>query len=235
MPSALAGVAVKSIKSLLNDEQGTNWGDYKLYPKLRIAYQEMMNEFVLAGVPIINQNTTTPLTVAAITVDDNNVDLSTTAGYPTDMLEPIWMKERAVGQANKDFVDMTQVDFIPQVSLSGIQLIWWAWEHGTILLRGCTSPVQVIIRYKRQLSPPNVPTDDLIVPLAETFLAPETAYMALTSTPNYDEKVARSLKALAERNLENIVSQAVRGLQNLPSKRRPYHRGHGRSRAIRDF
>jgi hypothetical protein len=151
------------------------------------------------------------------------------------MYEPVWMKERQVGQQNQDFVDMTKVDFIPQLPLSDVQLIWWAWMNGTIMLRGCTTPVQVQIRYRQILTPPVKRTDNLIVTLAENFLGPETAYLAMCSLPDGNMQIIKSMKLLAERNLENVIAEAVKGLLNLPAKRRPYHRGRGRSRAIRDF
>jgi len=230
---ALANVALATARTHLNDEQGTNWTTQKLMPKLQSAYNEMLNELVRNSVPIINA-VSTILTVPANAVDDNNVDLSTVAGYPTNIYEPIWMKERAVGQLNQDFVDMTKVDFIPQTPL-GVQLAWWAWIGGTVMLRGALLPNQIQFRYRRILSPPKTVNDDLVVTLAETFLGPETAYLCIASLPNFDKGVAEAMKALAERNLDNIIGEAVRGLQNLPANRRPYHRGRGRSRAIRDF
>jgi len=232
--SVKASVALNFSRTLLNDEQGTNWHDQKLFPKLKVAYNQMLNEIVANGVPIINA-TSTIFQVNAISVDDNNVDLSTQAGYPTNMLTPIWMKERAVGQSNKDFVDMTEVEFVPNVSLASNQLIWWCWIGGIILVRGATTPVQVQIRYRRQLTPPVAVTDDLVVTLAETYLGPQTAYIAMTSLPNYDMNIAASLRDQAKENLDNVIRAAVQQLENLPAKRRPYHRGRGRSRAIRDF
>lgn len=237
--SATAKTALQLAKTHLNDEYGRNWTDPKLFPKLQAAYAEMMGELTTNGVPIIN-NVSTIMTVIANTVDDNNVDLSNPASisagtYPTNMLEPIWMKERALGQANQDFVDMLKVDYIPQVSLSDTQLIWWSWMNGVIMLRGCTTPVQVQLRYRQQLQPPKKYTDLLVVTNAETFLGAETAYLAMASLPDGNRTIITALKSLAERNLENVIAEAVKGLQNLPAKRRPYHRGRGRSRAIRDF
>lgn len=228
-----ASIALSQARTHLNDEMGSQWPDQKLLPKLQAAYREMMNEFEVNAIPLLNA-VTSVITVPPQTVDDNNLDLSTVAGYPTDILEPIWMKERAIGQMDADFVDMTKVDFIPNITL-GTELIWWSWIDDTIMLRGALNSTQVQIRYKRYIQPPNFVTDSLIVPLSETFLGPETAYLALISVPNSSEKVIDGIKSLAERNLDNVVREAVLQLQNLPAKRRPYHRGRGRSRAIRDF
>jgi hypothetical protein len=237
--SATAKTALTLARTHLNDEMGRNWPDQKLMPKLQAAYQEMMAELTTNGVPIIN-NVSTIMTVIANVVDDNNVDLSQPASisagtYPTNMLEPIWMKERSVGQANADFVDMTKVDYIPQLPLSGNQLVWWAWMNGVIMLRGCLTPVQVQLRFRQILTPPKKNTDLLTVTNAETFLGAETAYLAMISLPDGNRGIITGVKSLAERNLENVIAEAVKGLQNLPAKRRPYHRGRGRSRAIRDF
>ena len=228
-----ANIALEMARTHLNDELGSLWPDTKLLPKLRAAYREMMNELELNDIPLFN-NVTGVLTVNALTTDDANLDMSTVIGYPTNMIEPIWLKERAIGQMNADFVDMTQVDFIPNIA-KGNQLIWWSWMNGTIMLLGALVNTQVQLRFRQALTPPNTVNDSLVVTLSESFLGPETAYMAMISTRNFDQGVAGALKSLAERNLENIIADAVKSLQNIPAKRRPYHRGRGRSRAVRDF
>jgi len=238
VPAAIANEALKIARTHLNDEHGSLWPDWKIMPKLRAAYREMMNEFERNNIPVVN-NVSTIMTVVANTVDDNSIDMSTpaniTAGtFPTDMLEPIWMKERAIGQMNADFVDMTKVDFIPNIPL-GNELVWWSWIGSTIMLRGAFVPTQVQLRYKRVLTPPNAAGDSLTVPLAETYLGAETAYLCLASLPNSSQTQMEAIKALGERNLDNLLADAIQGLQTLPAKRRPYHRGRGRSRAVRDF
>ena len=49
------------------------------------------------------------------------------------MILPIWMKERQLGQWNQDFVDMVEVDFLPNIDLD-VYLHYWCWYQNTILL-----------------------------------------------------------------------------------------------------
>src|SRR5438105_2356927 len=101
-------------RTLLNDDDASNWTDQKLRFKAKQAFKELEAELILAGIPIIS-STTTVITVPSVSDNDNSQDLSTISGYPTDMIMPIWLKERQVGQTNRDFVDMIEVDFIPNL------------------------------------------------------------------------------------------------------------------------
>src|SRR5258708_4690189 len=116
MSVAFLSDAYKRARTLLNDDDANNWPDHRLYTKAVLAFEELEAELIIAGIPIIN-SVSVILTVPAVTIDDNNLDLSTVTGYPTDMILPIWMKERQVGQQNRDFIDMVEVDFIPNIDL----------------------------------------------------------------------------------------------------------------------
>lgn len=211
-------------RTLLNDDDATNWPDYRLRPKAVIAFEDLEAELTLAGVPIIN-TASAILQVPAMTLDDINLDLSTVLNYPNDLLLPIIIKERQLGQQNRDFVDMVECDYIPNVAI-GSTLNYWSWNQNTILVRGCMNVVEVQIRYKRLLSTPQVNTDSIIVPLAQLYLSYRIASLA---SPNggYD--------AMATYNLDRIIRINIKQRQNTPAKRRPYHRGHGTNRTLRDY
>jgi hypothetical protein len=230
MVNLLGDVLTRS-RSYLNDDDQTNWPDVRLVPKARIAFEEMEAQLVLNGLPIIH-SVTAVITVPAWTFDDQSQDLSTVSGYPTDILLPIWMKERQIGEMNRDFVDMVEVDFIPNIDLD-INLRYWCWYQNTILLRGSFNSNQVQLRYQRYLPIPQINTDSIIVPLCQLFLAPRTAALAYQSVGN-DAKWA-ALNGEASVNLDTIIRFNVKELQNTPAKRRPYHRGGGRNRVLRDY
>src|ERR1039458_2830789 len=115
----------KQARTLLNDDDATNWPDYRLHSKAIVAFEELEAELIVAGIPIIHSISAIinvppvvpPVTFPPISQDNSNLDLSTIPGWPTDMIFPIWVKERQVGQFNQDFVDMTEVDFIPNIDL----------------------------------------------------------------------------------------------------------------------
>jgi len=225
------GDVYKRARSLLNDEEAANWTDYKLSLKAVIAFEELEAELILAGIPIIH-SISAILTVPAMTTDDLNQDLSTVAGYPTDLIIPIWLKERQVGQQNQDFIDMVEVDFIPNIALD-VYLHYWCWYQNTIMLRGSLNANQVELRYQRYLPIPGVNTDSVIVPLGQLFLANRIAALAYYSAGN--RQAWMDLSDTAMTNLNRIIDMNVKELQDLPAKRRPYHRGQGRNRVLRDF
>jgi hypothetical protein len=221
----------KQARTLLNDDEATNWPDYKLHSKAVIAYEELEAELVVAGIPII-QGVSVIMTVPAMVSDDNNLDLSTVPYYPQDMLLPIWMKERQLGQQNRDFVDMVEVDFIPNIDID-IYLHYWCWYQNTILVRGCYNETQVQLRYQRYLPVPGVNNDSLVVPLGQLYVAPRVAALAAQSVGN--KALWTDLTATASAGLAKILDMNIKELQDMPAKRRPYHRGYGRNRVLRDF
>lgn len=231
MAIALLGDVFKRARAILNDDESNNWTDYKLITKAVIAFEELEAELILAGIPIIHAISTI-LTVPAMTSDDINLDLSTVVGYPNDIIIPIWLKERLVGQQNQDFVDMVEVDFIPNIAID-VYLHYWSWFQNTIMLRGALNATQVEIRYQRYLPTPGVNTDSVLVPLGQLFLANRVAALAAYSVG--DRQRWQDLSATATMNLDRIIDMNIKELQDLPAKRRPYHRGYGRNRVLRDF
>lgn len=228
---ATAAQVLNSARTHLNDELGLNWNDTKLLPKLQEAHRELRAQLVLVGIPVVDEFSII-MTVPALTTDDSNQDLSVVAGYPTDMIIPIWIKERQVGQRNVDFHDMTQVDTIPYMDKS-TYLGYWAWLEEVIVVRGALNSNQIQIKYGRNIPTPVVNTDNIGFMYGELFLSYRTAALAAGSTGN-DQKNTY-LTSQAERNLDTVIRMNIKSLQNLPAKRRPYHRGKGRNRVIRAF
>ena len=218
-------------RGYLNDDEAANWTDYKLASKAVMAFEELEAELIIAGIPIIH-SVTSVLTVPAITTDDINLDMSTVTGYPQDMILPIWLKERQVNQMNRDFVDMVETDFLPNIDRDNY-LHYWCWFQNTIMLRGSMVDNQVQMRYQRYLPVPGVNTDSILVPLGQLYLAPRTAALAAYSA--HDRQTWEDLTLEAKDNLERIRVMNIKELQNTPAKRRPYHRGYGRNRVLRDF
>jgi hypothetical protein len=219
----------------LNDDDSSNWPDPRLIPKAQQAFEELEAELILAGIPIINKQDAI-FTVPAYDINVNNgvpLDLSTLPGYPTDMIMPIIMKERAPWEQWRDFIDMIETDFAP-ITSSDRRLRYWTWYQGKIVVMGATENRQVLLRYQRFLPVPGMNTDSIIVPLGQLHLSYRTAAIAAASQPNM-RQLAMDLDQRAQINLDKIVRMNIKQQQNLPTKRRPYHRGYGRNRVLRDF
>lgn len=219
----------------LNDDEGTNWPDYRLIPKAQQAFEELEAELYLAGIPLINQQNVIML-VPAYSINMNNgvpLDMSTLPGYPRDMILPIILKERGPWEQWRDFVDMIESDFAP-ITSTDTRLRYWHWTGGKIWLMGCLNDRQVLIRYQRFLQLPGVNTDSISVPLGQLHLSYRTAALAAASIPEM-KALGVDLDTRATINLDKIVRMNIKQQQNLPTKRRPYHRGAGRNRVLRDF
>lgn len=222
-------------RTLLNDDDSTTWPDWRLIPKAQAAFEELEADLILAEIPIISQQNTIML-VPAYNINANNgvpLDLSTLPGYPRNMIMPIWMKERWPGQEWRDFVDMVECDFTP-ITTTDVYLRYWTWYNGKLAVLGAMNNVEILLRYQMFLPLPGVDTDTISVPLGQLFLSFRVAALAAASLPEM-KAFALDLDTRAASNLDKIVRMNIKQQQNLPAKRRPYHRGHGRNRVLRDF
>lgn len=217
----LVGTVLSQARTLLNDDGALNWPDPKLIPKVQQAFNQMQADLLIAGIPIIN-SVSVIITVPLLATDDLTVDLSLVSGYPTDMIMPIEMKERTVGATQSSFIDMLEVDAIPQVDRT-TTLRYWCWQQQTIILRGATAANQIMLRYQRLLNLPTLNTDNTSVILSELYLSYKVA--ALASLSSRDTVIADKFDGIANSNLYKIVQMNVKQQQNLPTKRQPYHRG----------
>lgn len=206
---------LESARIHLNDEMGLLWPDNRLLPKFQEAHRELKNELILNGIPVIHEVSVILTVVAGIS------DLTTIANYPSDLLIPINLKERQVGGQLVDFTDMTQVNFLPDVQ-SDITLNSWTWLNEKILVSAATQNNEVQIRYTREMTVPIQVNDNIGVLLGESFLSYRTSALAALSVKDYDQ--ATALDLIAKDNLQNVIAFNVKGLQNIPARRRPYHR-----------
>ena len=206
---------LESARIHLNDEMALQWPDNRLLPKFQEAHRELKNELILNGIPVVHEVSVILTVLAGVT------DLTTIANYPADLLIPIWLKERQVGGTAVDFTDMTQVNFIPDVQQEQT-LNNWCWIGEKIITIGALSDREVQIRYDRDLTFPIQVNDTIGVLLGETFLSYRTSALAALSVKDYDQ--AQALDSIAKANLDNVIAFNVKGLQNLPGRRRPYHR-----------
>lgn len=212
----LAGKILDLARTHLNDDGGTNWPDPNLLPKLQEAHNEMTMELLANGIPVIHEVSTVLLVPAG------TLDLTTVTNYPTDLVTPIRLKERFVGQQTNDFINMVAVDFIPQVQ-QDIRLIWYSWMKEKIFLLGALADVEVLLTYERSLPVPQTVADLVDFLYAELFLSHRTASLAYNAAGQFDKGERYAASAIA--NLSKVIRMNVnRTMQPLPAKARGYHR-----------
>lgn len=220
-----AGEVLVSARTHLNDDEGILWPDHKLFPKLREAHRQLQLHLIQNGVPI-TKSVSQVITVPTDSMFDV-IDCSLINNYPGDLLVPIWLKERSAGQRDEDFVDMIEVDFLPQLQPSDT-LTRWTWENQRIKVIRPTQEREVLIRYRAYIRNPLALTDPVGPFFGELYLSYKTAALAVGSlTPRDTERIAY-LEGQASSNLDNILANAAIQAQGLPTKRRPYHRGRSR-------
>jgi hypothetical protein len=229
---SMLGDVFAQTRSILNDDDAANWPDPRLMGKARFAFQELESELLLWGIPLLHTNILSMDVPAVSSTSTTDLDLSTLPGYPVDMILPIWMKERMKNETRENFVDMVETSFIPNVSVD-TALRYWTWREGRIYLLGALVDNQIQLRYQRLLPSPGVNTDSIFVPLGQLFLAYRVASLAMESLKEWDSSDRFML--MAKENLDRLMRHNVKQQQNVPAKRRPYHRGLGRTRVLRDY
>ncbi len=223
----LVDTVMMAARTHLNDDSAINWPDTNLLPKLQEAFRDLRLELELNGIQVTNEVS------ANITVSAGTTDLTTVIGYPTDLITPIWMKEKQVGETDSYFLDMTPIDFIPDVD-QDITLNWWSWQRNKILLLGALNDVVVQLRYHRDLTLPILNSDNIGVILGESYLSYRTAAIAFFSVK--DIQSFTIMNAQAETNKAKLIQFfTTYEKQLLPAKRQAYHRRNWFKNAIRSI
>jgi hypothetical protein len=201
--------ALQIARSLLNDDLGTKWPDSVLFPRLQIAHRQMQAALLLNSIPVIKSKSAIILVPA----------FSTVLGVyqPTDLIEPISMKERDPGGSMDDFDDMTEVAFIPELE-QDTNLIYWSWIGEGIKFLGATVDKEVLLRYTSSLALPQTVNDSIFFLGGEIYLGYKIASMCSRDVVTFYNE--------AEKALEILIRTNVKGMQGIAHRRLPYrHRG----------
>lgn len=171
--SAPASVALDEARSLLDDTAGNVWTDAFLLLKLQQAHRELQVQLRSVAAPV-TRGTITSLVTALTTA---------LATPPTDIIEPIKLWEKAIGDPDSNYVLMTEYDPLPIFAQTS-RLIYWKWTQEALEFLGATVDRTVKIYYKRQITIPGSGTDPIGFIAGENFLGPRIAALAFGSTGN---------------------------------------------------
>lgn len=214
--TATVDTVMMAARTHLNDDSGINWPDPNLLPKLQEAYRDLLLELELSGIQVIQ------VLSVNITVPTNTTDLTTIGTYPTDVISPIALNEKLVGEADEFFVPMTSKDFIPNIAQT-TRLNYWSWRQNKIYLLGALNATVVQLQYRASLAVPTLNTDPIGVNLGESYLSYRTAAIACNAAKDY--KGRDEMNIIAATNLAKLLKYYVTyEKQLLPTKRMPYHR-----------
>ena len=197
--------------ALLNDPSRTTFTYADMLPYFKIAWRELQTFLVSNGITDVDEYTTTALTISADTKEWTNT--------PIDLLFPIKMWERAVGESVDDWVEMDER--IPDPSeAQETELEIWYFKEGNIWFRGANSIREVILRYQRELTA--IVSENTAIPVrgSISFLAFRTAGIIARVRGNKGR--ANDLDADAKMYLDSTVAAKVKDMQGDPVRPRRY-------------
>lgn len=224
---ATATAALDSARAYLNDTGKQIWTDAVLLPYLKEAHKDLLLVLWLNGLPVVREKSAV-INVTAIT--------GLTLTLPSDLLEPIWLKERAQGSSvNISWIPMSETDFEPDIQ-QDTTLRYWAWREEQIKLVGATTAREVLLQYWKSIADIVDATSPLGFILSEVFLGPQCAGYAAGSVGNITLAgellfINGQTVGVAGSKLDMIVRASIKGQQNLPARRIPYRR-FARSRLV---
>ncbi len=163
--------ALSHARSLLNDGEARVFTDDLLQPFAMLAYRKVIDEMAAHNLSFDEALATVTYTTAATPPSD----LSTQTGYPTDMWQPLILRERK--DSSEQWMDMQRVDRLPARD-PGRALYEWEWRGNVIHVVGATENCQVEIRYEQVPAELLAPSDPLRVTGGEPILAFFTAAQA---------------------------------------------------------
>ena len=197
--------------ALLNDPDKVTFTYAVMLPFFKIAWRELQTFLVSNGIKDVDEYTT-----AALTITTNTKQWTDT---PTDLLFPIKMWERAVGESDEDWVEMEER--IPDPSeAQETELEVWYFKEGDIWFRGADTDREVILRYQKELAAISSESTAIPVRGSISFLSFRTAGIIARARGNKSR--ANDLDVDAKMHLDSTIATKVKDEQGLPVRPRRY-------------
>lgn len=223
--SLVASSVMDLSASLMNDTARTVYTYTAQLPYLRMALNELQEEFELNNIPVTN------VTSAAVTVLTGVTAISPIDGigagpapnYPDNLIEIQQLWERLSG-SSEPYIPVTQMEFLPHNldDLSTSEIQYWAFKEQRITFVAASTDRQVKIDYVARLFSDNINENSLIgVINAESFLMYRTAALCSRFIGENPDR-ANDLNTFAELSRDRAVGISTKGRQSSPARRRPF-------------
>ena len=171
---SLLSVAYTQAAGLLNDPVQLEWTDAVMLPRAKKAHVELQVRLYEFGLSVMKEVT------ADITVTAGLDELPTP---PADLIEPIFLKEKAVAAADSTYIDMDEKSYIPHVA-EAATIRYWAWREEKVKLMKATANRVVQMRYTKGLAALTSGTSPIGVIFGEAFMGPRIASICYQSVVN---------------------------------------------------
>lgn len=211
-PTLLASDVMDDAAALMNDVAKVLYSYTNQLPYLKLAHEDLVMKLKSNGVPAIDEMS------GALTVNALAVTLATP---PSDMLVPLALEERAVGEGDDDWVPMERKDWEPTVQ-QDTTLRYWTWRELEIKFVGATENRQVRVKYRKYLTSPSGSGSAITMYDARSYLGKRQAMYCARFIGENEER-AQFCGGLAEEALHDLLSSAINVQQDKPVRPRPFN------------
>lgn len=217
----LAGTVLATSSSLLNDTARTVYTYAVGVPYLNIALQELREFYELHGIASTKTTSAIITMVAGKTVIAFNA-VAPEPSLPSDLVEPnqLWEREQGIDP----WRPMVHREFLPH-HLEGedsSRFTYYTWNSQQIEVLSCNRANEIKIDYIKQLFTPIVDETSVInVINAQTFLEFRTAAL-MAEFIERNKESSDNLNVYAKLAIERATGIAVKGKQNVVTRRRPF-------------
>ena len=207
--------------SLMNDTAKQKYTYTAMLPYFNMALARMAEHLEISEIPVMEATSTTfPVTVGTKVI-------SSTV-YPTDLIEIQQLWERLSG-SNEPWAPMYKRDFLPHYldDLPTSDLVYWTWINQEITTFGATTPRQIKMDYIKQGFANNITSTATIINVMNSrdYLMFKTAALCSRYIGENPTR-ADSLEGEAEMGRELMVGIAVKGKQDVQTRRKPFMAGY---------
>jgi hypothetical protein len=222
---------------IYTDDWPQTWGYMSLAKRMCEQYladngvEFNVKEVILSGLtPVTSTDPSVQVYISQTGYFDGS-NQHNTPTLPGDLITPLRLFERVMNATNTGYCQVTPAnDGIPPALSQGQQFRFWDWRTDTIFLPGATQTNQLRLRYVS--FSPDIDGPTAVIPFRRlgVALAYMTAFIFLGAREDVESAGA---KAIADEQLDLIVTQTVRKKQRRGVQKRPYGGRGGRSGAGR--
>src|SRR4030095_298189 len=225
----LASTVMDGAAALLNDPNLTKYTYAAQLPYLRLAVQELQEEFERSGISTVQLSSTVIQIDAGTTeITYNAAGTPTAPALPSSMVEPsqLWERNRDIDP----FIPMQRVPYLPH-NLEGIetnQFTYFVWQDQKIIVLPATQNNDIKIDYIKQLFETVTDQNTQInVINGKSFLEYRTAALCCEFIER-NLTSANGLNTYAVLAMDRATGISAKGKQSIVTRRRPFRAGYKR-------
>lgn len=194
----LSDVLVQA-RTFLNDDNITQTENAVLIPKVQEAHRELQTLLWNNGSPIVRGE-------IIIQIPANTSELN----GPGDLINPteIWENNANAPISDVNWSPVTESFSIPFGLAPGNRIDYWAWREEKISLLQCATNRSIYLKYRKKLTIPSDPGDEIGVIFGELYLSARSAGIFAGTLGNVE--VYDKLTELAKMNFAEVL-KANRG------------------------